>query len=725
MKVVNFSDITLPHYVLNLLFKGANFCFLNSFYPPNLEFSKLKFIRDLRFKHHFLHSNTVNNTQTSDLIIHEPTKNDPPIISESQFEKSISLMEDRLTPWIKSKTMNNFQKAWNFIKNNRSLKITKADKGGALVVMNKDQYEKLVFNHLDDKTTYVEIPDPMNELTHKTISQLITDNLPCFLSKERNYLLNASAIKTPYFYVLPKIHKHHSISEVYTKESMSYLHLENIQNLESRPIISNISSPTSKLSHFIDILLKPLIDKVPGYIKNSFDLLEKLPNRIHPDSLFISMDVNSLYTNIPNDLGIEALTYWVSTKFNCLNIQRFSPQFIIEGLKIVLLRNTFSYNNRFFHQISGTAMGTKVAPTYAHLVMAYLEITLFKRSEIYYGKYININIKNNYWRYLDDILIIWSPDFGDHKVFIDIMTNLNPNISFKLDINASFTSFLDLKLLKANDKIETDINYKTTDSRSYLHFQSLHPRHIKRNIPYNLAFRIYKLVSSPNMRKIRLLELKDHLLALNYPENLVNDAINKSYDYESGKPKEEKILPFIIPSNINSSKICNSTFYQGFKDIINRFFINHKLLICKTQPPNLIRHLNRNFNFSIRQCSKPKCKTCKIIIEKRGGISINNHFIKFNCNMNCTTDNVIYVLFCNGCTAYYVGETGNSMNIRINLHRNHIVKEGFLPVSKHIKYCCGAFKVIPIYRLPIDSIYLRRQMENYFIKVLKPRLNAI
>ena len=48
--------------------------------------------------------------------------------------------------------------------------------------------------------------------------------------------------------------------------------------------------------------------------------------------------------------------------------------FILKALKLVLKNNDFVFNEKFFHQITGTTMGTIVAPTYSTLVMGYLEI---------------------------------------------------------------------------------------------------------------------------------------------------------------------------------------------------------------------------------------------------------------------------------------------------------------------------------------------------------------
>ena len=51
-------------------------------------------------------------------------------------------------------------------------------------------------------------------------------------------------------------------------------------------------------------------------------------------------------------------------------------------------------------QVRGTAMGTKFAPTYATLVLAYLEEMLYVQTEIKYGKEFARYIKNNWKRFL-------------------------------------------------------------------------------------------------------------------------------------------------------------------------------------------------------------------------------------------------------------------------------------------------------------------------------------
>ena len=105
--------------------------------------------------------------------------------------------------------------------------------------------------------------------------------------------------------------------------------------------------------------------------------------------------------------------------------------------------------------------------------------------------------------------------------------------------------------------ITTDIYRKPTDTMNYVPFNSAHPKHILKNIPYNLARRITKTVSNTTTRSKRYKELEDRLLELKYPRALIKDAILKATinnrDHKANK--EIKILPFILDFNKNSPEL--------------------------------------------------------------------------------------------------------------------------------------------------------------------------
>ena len=105
-----------------------------------------------------------------------------------------------------------------------------------------------------------------------------------------------------------------------------------------------------------------------------------IPNNVSEKAILVSFDVTSLYTNISHDLGLEAIKIWLEKHPNLIH-KRLSKEFILEGIKVILEHNNFMLDGSFYNQIRGTAMRTKFAPTYATLVLAYLEERLYTQLE--------------------------------------------------------------------------------------------------------------------------------------------------------------------------------------------------------------------------------------------------------------------------------------------------------------------------------------------------------
>ena len=166
---------------------------------------------------------------------------------------------------------------------NQDIVIKPADKGGAIVVLNTTDYINQGLRQLNNKTFY-------RKLGRNPIPKISAD-INSFLNfiKERKLLmtthlqfLTVKNPRTPIFYMLPKIHK---------------------INNPGRPIVSACDSPTEKLSAYIDSFIKPLTQLVPSYIKDNNDSLYKLEQQISQiphDAYLVTIDVVSLYTNIPH-----------------------------------------------------------------------------------------------------------------------------------------------------------------------------------------------------------------------------------------------------------------------------------------------------------------------------------------------------------------------------------------------------------------------------------------
>ena len=54
---------------------------------------------------------------------------------------------------------------------------------------------------------------------------------------------------------------------------------------------------------------------------------------------------------------------------------------------------------------------------------------------------------------------------------------------------------MDINLRISGDRTRTSIHYKATDTHSYLHYDSSHPRHCKESLPYSQLLRLGRMCS--------------------------------------------------------------------------------------------------------------------------------------------------------------------------------------------------------------------------------------
>ena len=131
--------------------------------------------------------------------------------------------------------------------------------------------------------------------------------------------------------------------------------------------------------------------------------------RFPTDCLLVSIDVSSLYTNIPHDEGIQSILKFLTDKSLSYKYPKQPNPHVIAELANIVLKNVFEFDEDFYLQKQGTAMGTKMAPAYANLFMGTIETKLTHK-----------NIRE--WkRYIDDVFIIWTGSQAQLEHYIDII----------------------------------------------------------------------------------------------------------------------------------------------------------------------------------------------------------------------------------------------------------------------------------------------------------------
>ena len=82
-------------------------------------------------------------------------------------------------------------------------------------------------------------------------------------------------------------------------------------------------------------------------------------------------------------------------------------EFLLEEIKFILENKHFCFNDTYFLQTKGTAVGTKFAPIYATLVLGYLEETLYRKVEDVFDLNFKTYIEENFKRFLDGCFILF------------------------------------------------------------------------------------------------------------------------------------------------------------------------------------------------------------------------------------------------------------------------------------------------------------------------------
>ena len=187
----------------------------------------------------------------------------------------------------------------------------------------------------------------------KEISDTLVKNHNCNgINKDTFSYLIPQDPRTARFYLLPKIHKAGNLG---------------------RPIASGNGNPTERISEFVDSYLNPLVSHIPSYIQDTADFLRKLEGIKHQNifclPFLVTLDVSSLYTNIPHGEGINACA--IALRSN--NQTKPSVRHLTDLIRHILTKNNFMFLDTNFLQVQGTAMGTKMAPSYANLFISDLE----------------------------------------------------------------------------------------------------------------------------------------------------------------------------------------------------------------------------------------------------------------------------------------------------------------------------------------------------------------
>jgi hypothetical protein len=273
--------------------------------------------------------------------------------------------------------------------------ITPTDKNLSPAILERSKYMARCFkDHLRNKLTYRRLTEQESKtLRYNAQANII---LAVTKSKKRDHLNHAEETyfsrsiteepirRPPQFYILPKVHK---------------------TPWKTRPVVNCVGSFNEIASKWLDYKLAKVVKLCPSYIKDSYQVLADLKQLgpLPPSARLFTTDAVSMYTNIDTVHGLDTISNWLKLHRQDILAEHSSYPFalIMELLRIVMDNNVFQFDDCWFHQQNGTAMGTSVACIYATIYYSYHEETkilpTYRSSLLYYR------------RFIDDVLAVWIP----------------------------------------------------------------------------------------------------------------------------------------------------------------------------------------------------------------------------------------------------------------------------------------------------------------------------
>ena len=157
-------------------------------------------------------------------------------------------------------------------------------------------------------------------------------------------------------------------------------------------------------------------------------------------------------------------------------------------LSLILKESIISFNNKYYSQIDGIAVGSPLRPTLANIFLCCHESNWLK----YYPK----DFQSVYYkRYVDDIFVLFNkPEHG--QFFLEYINKKHKNMRFSIETETNRSlSFLDVKIFRENDKFVTSVFKKETFSGVYTNFISFIPLQYKFGLVHTLLNRCFNLSS--------------------------------------------------------------------------------------------------------------------------------------------------------------------------------------------------------------------------------------
>lgn len=405
-----------------------------------------------------------------------------------------------------------------FCKNHPDIIVTQADKANCTIIMDRKVYNDKVENLLRDTTTYTNLRNtstPAYILMNKKIldrmvkAQMITEQ------KAENAITKET--RTANMYALIKTHK---------------------EGEPPRPIVNTRGSMGFAAAETIAKILNNAREKYKYNVINSQQVIHRINDiQVCPDEHFFSLDIVSMFTNIPVQEAIRA----VKKRQKTLQLNDEKMKIIIDVIQFVCVISTeIVFNEKTFKQIKGLRMGSSLSPILADFVV----------EDMLDRAFMTIERPILIMKYVDDIMLVSTEDKAHN--LMEKLNEFNSTIKFEMEKETNnHINYLDITIINQPFNLQTKWYQKHIASGRFLNFLS---HHTKSNIINTAISFVHTMITntSPEHMKETITKAK-HLLRINsYPTHEADRIITIA---------EEKAKKQQTNTNSNTNTSKDSTLY--------------------------------------------------------------------------------------------------------------------------------------------------------------------
>lgn len=131
--------------------------------------------------------------------------------------------------------------------------------------------------------------------------------------------------------------------------------------------------PASKFAKYLVEIISKNVRSNKNSIINSKDFVNTIKNvTINEDEIICFFDVINFFTNLNVELAIEIIYMRQKNDITSKDRINLVPKTIYELLKLCAQNSNFSFNNKFYSQIRGAAMGSSLSSLLAEVIIQYV-----------------------------------------------------------------------------------------------------------------------------------------------------------------------------------------------------------------------------------------------------------------------------------------------------------------------------------------------------------------